>query len=387
MWLNLDDCYASGETGRTDAATHYPSLASGQSRRADRRASQRTGVPTKNLLGVPWRVALALQADRWWIRNAIVWSKINPAPESVRDRLSRTYELLFLLTRSSKYHFDLDAIRVPVKHLDARGRDTLISGTGTGPRDPIGSAARRHSHNANGPAKYQQPDPALFAGHLPGTAMLAGHAHASAHPRGKNPGDVWRLPTRPLKEAHFAAYPIDIPLQCIAAGCRHGGTVLDMFSGAGTTGRAALQLGRRYIGIELNPEYTAITQRRLLQYLDASTDTASGSRASGGQGRKYVPQSPPRPAIVPSDRRLDPSAPPVVDRHPQPARPGTTHPGTGATDPRPHRDRETGRTSDPCPPYPQPTPGSTPDATGPQRPADHDTPHPSADPNATAGPR
>lgn len=267
MWLNLGDCYASGETGRTDAATHYPSLAADQLARAERQSSRRTGLPTKNLLGVPWRIAFALQANGWWLRNAIVWAKTNPMPESVRDRLSCTYETLFLLAKSPRYYFDLDAIRVPVQHSDAHQSATLIGGTGKPARRAIGSASRRYGHNTYSPAKYQHPDPAVFAGRLPGAAMLAGRSHSPAHPRGKNPGDTWRLPTRPLKEAHFAAFPIDIPLRCIAAGCRPEGAVLDMFSGAGTTGLAALQLGRRYLGIELNPEYTAIARHRLEKQL------------------------------------------------------------------------------------------------------------------------
>lgn len=287
MWLNLGDCYASGETGRTDAATHYPSLAAGQPARVERQSSRQTGLPAKNLLGVPWRMAFALQAEGWWLRNAIVWAKTNPMPESVRDRLSCTYELLFLLARSPRYYFDLDAIRVPVKHPDTQQSGTLIGGTGKGPRSTVGSAARRYGHNTYGPAKYQQPDPAVFAGRLPGTAMLAGRSHAPAHARGKNPGDTWRLPTRPLKEAHFAAFPIDIPLRCIAAGCRPEGTVLDMFSGAGTTGLAAFQLNRRYIGIELNPEYTDIAKGRIerqTQQPDVpATDRAAGETEGGGR--------------------------------------------------------------------------------------------------------
>lgn len=178
--------------------------------------------------------------------------------------------MIFLLTRSPRYHFNLDAIRVPLQRPAALGRGKLIGGTGKGPRDAIGSGDRRHGRNTYSP-KYDNPDPAAFAGRRPGAAMLAG-GHAATHPRGKNPGDVWHFATRPLKDAHFAAFPIDIPLRCIAAGCRRGGTVLDPFSGAGTTGLAALQLHRRYIGIDLNPDYTAIAQRRLSDHLGQQPD-------------------------------------------------------------------------------------------------------------------
>jgi site-specific DNA-methyltransferase (cytosine-N4-specific) len=136
-------------------------------------------------------------------------------PESVRDRLSTRYEILFLFAKQARYYFDLDAIREP----------------------HVGK---------------------------PGAAMRpTGGRHAAADPRGKNPGDVWSMPTRPLRAAHLAAFPIDIPLRCIAASCPPDGIVLDPFSGAGTTGLAAQRLGRRYIGIDLDPEFHDIALRRL----------------------------------------------------------------------------------------------------------------------------
>jgi len=219
LWLNLGDSYAG--TGPRTARPHGSNNVVGAN--YDRRQwtpGTVEGLRPKNLIGVPWRVALALQADNWILRNAVVWAKTNGQPSSVRDRLTTSYEMVFLLTRSPRYDFDLDAIRIPLKH----------------PRDP-----RRRA----------------------------------SQPPGKNPGDVWPYPTRPLKQAHFAAFPIDIPLRCIAAGCRPGGTVLDPFSGAATTGLAALQLNRRYIGIDLNPDYTDLAHQRILhqmQQLGMSVD-------------------------------------------------------------------------------------------------------------------
>lgn len=183
VWLNLGDSYSSEPPGRT-----------------------RDPIHRKNLMGMPWRVAFALQRDGWIVRNAIVWHKPNAMPESVKDRLSNRYEMLFLLVKQQRYHFDLDRIRLPLSRPKARNE---------------------------------------------------------GHPKGKNPGDIWRIPTRPLREAHFAAYPIDIPLRCIAAGCPEVGVVLDPFSGAATTGLAAHQLGRSYIGIDINPEFHDICLRRL----------------------------------------------------------------------------------------------------------------------------
>jgi site-specific DNA-methyltransferase (cytosine-N4-specific) len=264
LWLNLGDTYACGEVGRADADNRYPSLGKSQLPRTSRRVTQRSGIPPKNLLGVPWRVALALQADNWILRNAVVWAK-NAMPQSVPDRLSTTYEMVFLLTRSPRYHFDLDAIRVPHKH-PTRLQPTRQPDPDN-PHRVSGSRGRRPSRDARGNGKYDT-DPQAFAAGPHGAAMRPGRPHNAAHPHGKNPADLWHYPTRPLKEAHFAAFPVDIPLRCIAAGCRPAGTVLDPFSGAATTGLAALQLGRRYIGVDLSSEYAAIAQRRLSPHLN-----------------------------------------------------------------------------------------------------------------------
>lgn len=221
VWLNLGDGYAS--TGRSRAnppgATSMTSAGYGQHRRS---IGAVTGLAPKNLIGLPWQVAFALRdTGRWWIRNAVVWDKTNGQPSSVSDRLTCGYEVVFLLTRSREYFFDLDAIRVPWQ---------------TPPR------TRR-------------------------TVEATGDEATSGRVAGKNPGDVWRMPTRAVREAHFATFPVELPRRCIAAGCPPAGHVLDPFSGTATTGLAALDLGRRYTGIDLNPEYTAIAQRRLAPYL------------------------------------------------------------------------------------------------------------------------
>lgn len=227
LWLNLGDSYARPGTG----GGHRP----------------------KSLLGMPWRVALALQDDGWILRNAIVWSKTNPMPCSARDRLTTTYEHLFLLVKQPRYHFDLDAIRVPAL---------------TCPPPP------RPARPSRTRAKYARADGAFPRG-LPGAAMRpTGRRHARSHPRGKNPGDVWALATRPMRHAHFAAFPVDLPRRAIAAGCPEGGHVLDPFSGAATTGLAALQLGRTYTGIDINADYHRLAIDRLA--LAAGIDAATG---------------------------------------------------------------------------------------------------------------
>jgi DNA modification methylase len=276
VWLNLGDSYSATPPGRTRDPMRASTL-SGQSAAAPPRESVREanvdrthGVPRKNLIDIPWRVAFALQRDGWILRNAIVWHKPNAMPESVRDRLSTRYELLFLLTKQPRYWFDLDPIRQPLNRPEALGEGSVIGGR-KGRHAGIDATARRRGHTIYGTSgKYG--DTAAFATQSPGDAMRpTGRQHTAAHPRGKNPGDVWSIATRPLRAAHFAAFPIDIPLRCIAAGCPPDGVVLDPFSGAATTGLAARQLGRQYVGIDLNPEFHDIGKARLITDRRASS--------------------------------------------------------------------------------------------------------------------
>ena len=229
VWLNLGDGYAG--TGRARAnppgTTSMTSPRYGQCRRTIGRVA---GLAPKNMIGLPWTVAFALRDSGLWIlRNAIVWAKTNGQPSPVRDRLASGYEFVFLLTRSREYHFDLDAIRVPWQ-------------TPPRSRRPV----------------------------LPGEEPIAGRG------LGKNPGDVWHLPTRAVREAHFASFPVELPLRCIAAGCPPAGHVLDPFSGTATTGLAALESGRTFTGIDLNGEYTTIAKRRLSAHLDQPGDGRDG---------------------------------------------------------------------------------------------------------------
>jgi len=233
LWLNLGDGYAyppgsthkQGQTGQRRDRTFTAETIRGT-----------TALPTKNLVGIPWRVALALQDDGWILRNEVIWHKPNAMPESVRDRLSNRHEHLFLLTKRAQYWFALDAIREP--H------------TMRPQRRPRGHKERQR------------------LGVLPAQTWSTSQRDepgVDGHPAGRNPGDVWSVPTRPYPAAHFAVWPIDIPTRCIKAGCKPGGVVLDPFSGSGTTGAAARQLGRRYIGIDLNPSYHDLAVARFAQ--------------------------------------------------------------------------------------------------------------------------
>ncbi|MBL7490564.1 site-specific DNA-methyltransferase [Frankia sp. AgB1.9] len=265
-WLNLGDSYATP----TRAATATPAPGSPEGGTAGR------PLAAKDLIGLPWRAAFALQADGWIIRNCVVWHKPNAMPESVTDRLSNRYELLFLLVRDRRYHFDLDPIRVPLARPEALTEGIMI-GSEESRHGATGAARRTRGANTYGSA----PANAFPAG-PPGAATApTGQRHTSAHPRGRNPGDVWTISTRPLRAAHFAAFPIDLPLRCIAAGCRPGGLVLDPFSGAATTGLAARQLDRDYLGIDLNPAFHDLALTRLgLHPPTGSSDDETARRAA-----------------------------------------------------------------------------------------------------------
>lgn len=234
LWLNLGDAYSGRANGgpsfdRHRGSGHLPGIVAKQ-------VNTTKYVPYKGLLGMPWRLALALQDAGWTLRNAIVWHQPNGTPESVLDRFTDRHEYVFMLVKQSKgYDFDLDAVRVP--HAPS-------------------SVARAQPHRS--------PSGLLNAGHPTDTSKQMAPVHM-CHPKGANPGDVWTIPNTPYPGAHFATFPIELPQRCIKAGCRPGGLVLDPFSGSATTGAAAVALGRRYIGIDLNAAYHDLAKQRFAQ--------------------------------------------------------------------------------------------------------------------------
>lgn len=239
LWLNIGDSYYSGRGASTGEDVKNPA------RRFGIRALDKGGADLakpKNLLGIPWRVAFALQDDGWTLRNAIVWHKPNAMPESVADRLGTRHELIFLLTKSRRYWFDLDAIREP--------------------SDPASARPNRCT------TKYREVT-------NPGATSMFFNGKDYSDGPGRNPGDVWSIPTQPFPGAHFAVYPVALPQRCIVAGCRPGGTVLDPFNGSGTTGLAAQRTGRKYIGIDINPDYLDLTLRERLS--QSSLDFEAGA--------------------------------------------------------------------------------------------------------------
>lgn len=243
LWLNIGDSYAypPGSAGRQ-----------GKGQRADRTFTAEglrgtTALPPKNLLGVPWRVAFALQDDGWILRNRIVWHKTNAMPESVTDRLSSRSEDLFLFSKARRYHFDLDAVREPQTPVS-------IARAQRGDHQPKeGWAEAHHGNPPKGLAKQSTRDTSI----------------------GRNPGDVWSIPTVPFPGAHFAVMPPELARRCIAAGSRPGDTVLDPFAGSCTTGMVAGQLGRRFVGIDLSAKYLDLALRTRLAQGVLMLDTAA----------------------------------------------------------------------------------------------------------------
>ncbi len=262
LWLNLGDSYAAGKTGRSDDGRDFTggggNISGSGNPGNGRQRALTVGLKPKDLIGIPWRVAFALQADGWYLRQDIIWSKPNPMPESVTDRCTKAHEYIFLMSKSAKYYYDQDAIAVPVADSSlARWAQDVESQTGSD----------RVPGKTNGTMKAV------------GRARVVGRGiHGSSQARGndrsnsggfpnengvRNKRSVWEVVTQPFSEAHFATFPPDLIEPCIKAGCPEGGTVLDPFGGAGTTGLVADRLKRDAILIELNPEYAAMAQRRI----------------------------------------------------------------------------------------------------------------------------
>ena len=259
LWLNLGDSYAN--TGAADSSK--VGGFTGDRIRNNRKGimdSRPRGIPSglkpKDLVGIPWRLAFALQADGWWLRQDIIWSKPNPMPESVRDRCTKAHEYIFLLTKSERYWYDAEAIseeatggdpgNVTHKHVAAyeNGDDKARTKAGL-----LSYSFKRRTATEGKPGAPKQ--------HREDRDDIAYYGT-------RNKRSVWTITTKGFSEAHFATFPPELPEICIKAGCPPGGVVLDPFFGAGTTGLVADRLGRDCIGIELNPAYADMARRRIL---------------------------------------------------------------------------------------------------------------------------
>lgn len=207
LWLNLGDSYAANRSYQVQSTKGGPKHGPGQAV-GGAGSTVPKGLKPKDLIGIPWRVAFALQADGWYLRQDLIWHKPNQMPESVRDRCTKSHEYIFLLSKSERYYFDAESVR----------------------EDSVTKSEKRNRRS------------------------------------------VWTVATKPFKGAHFATFPPDLIEPCILAGSPVGGCVLDPFNGAGTTGKVAILNNRQYIGIELNPDYVELTKRRLMdQYVKPPT--------------------------------------------------------------------------------------------------------------------
>lgn len=225
LWLNLGDTYCSTAPGTKTTPIHINGLNKDAAEaRARFRPKNPIGLKPKDLIGIPWKVAFALQADGWYLRSDIIWSKSNCMPESVTDRPTRSHEYLFLLSKSRKYFYDYSAIKEPTLTKDKNIRD-------------------RETTKLN---------------NTPGRTKMSGLVHNNYEY--KNKRSVWTVGTSNFKEAHFATFPPKLIEPCILAGCAINGIVLDPFMGSGTTAMVSFQNQRNFIGFELNPEYIKIAE-------------------------------------------------------------------------------------------------------------------------------
>jgi DNA modification methylase len=252
LWLNLGDSYANdGKWGGTTGGKHVSALHGKNVGRGKRD----TGLKPKDMVGIPWRVAFALQDAGWYLRSDIIWHKPTVMPESVCDRPTKAHEYLFLLTRSPKYFYDADAIKEPASWLtNARCKKVHDTGVGFG-----------HGYDVHEKPRVKKV-PGLnpkAAENAAGSRQNSSFSAAVAGPvETRNKRTVWTVPSAPYKHAHFATFPPALVRPCVLAGSRPGDLVLDPFGGSGTTGQVALELGRRAVLIELNPHYVELIRKR-----------------------------------------------------------------------------------------------------------------------------
>ena len=230
-WVNLGDSYANdSKWGGSSSGKHVQALCGNT---GIGRSRPTTGLKSKDLIGIPWRVAFALQADGWYLRQDIIWHKPNPMPESVRDRCTKAHEYLFLLSKSERYYFDTEATQEPAAGGTSKGDGTRLAKAAIARTGGVISGGTAKSTLGTSAAEY------------------------------RNKRSVWTVPTRPYSGAHFATFPPALIEPCALAGCPPGGVVLDPFGGAGTTGLVAAQHGRVGVLCEINPEYVDIAERRI----------------------------------------------------------------------------------------------------------------------------
>ena len=299
-FVNLGDSYASASAnggqhdfssstlkkdGRPEASRIATIAKAKEASRPQPAIKRETHCKPKDLIGIPWRVALALQDDGWWLRQDIIWHKPNPMPESVTDRCTKAHEYVFHLTKSERYFWDQEAIKEVAAYDGPNSPGSIASPYGQGFTRKSADLRRIGAKgNANGFRGGAYCNGATFDNAEGGRRTARGNRKQDNHENrryagfndrwdeseaagdaglSRNKRSVWTIATAPFSEAHFATFPPELPEICIKAGCPKGGTILDPFGGAGTTGLVADRLQRHAILIELNPEYAAMAERRI----------------------------------------------------------------------------------------------------------------------------
>lgn len=261
LWVNLGDSYYNYRPGKGQALSKQSVATNNQDlpQECARRANKLDGYKEKDLMGMPWRLAFALQDFGWYLRQDIIWHKPNPMPESVKDRCTKNHEYIFLLTKKSKYYFDSDAIKEPAEYWGERDRTNgkyHNKGTGLNPHSGL-TGKKKDKRAGEGRISYE--------GKRTENNESGGQQSFVHIEEFKNKRSVWTVTTKPYSGAHFAVYPPDLIEPCILAGSKSGDIVLDPFFGSGTTGMVAQNLGRKWIGCELNKDYESLQNERLIQ--------------------------------------------------------------------------------------------------------------------------
>jgi DNA modification methylase len=271
LWLNLGDSYATAPAGNFSKDMPKPGDGGAYRENKPKMDWRNCGLKPKDLVGIPWRVAFALQADGWYLRSDIIWSKPNPMPESVTDRPTKAHEYMFLLSKKAKYYYDADAVREPHVTQENRpdgiirnrlfeydSKENQLRPLKPKKQDLTGNPTYTGFNERWAAKNLQRQDP---------NSMHVQRANGQGEPElnqsGRNRRTVWEIATQPTPEAHFATFPEALVEPCIKAGSKQGDTILDPFGGSGTTGLVARNLKRDCILIELNPAYVKIMKKKL----------------------------------------------------------------------------------------------------------------------------
>ena len=239
LWLNIGDSYYNYRPVKGQALVKQTVANNDQDlpQTCARRGNKLDGLKEKDLIGIPWMLAFALRADGWYLRQDIIWHKPNPMPESVQDRCTKAHEYIFLMSKSQKYYYDRESVREEIKETTN------------------GKAGVRRSGDSKTRSREHWGVP-----HNPENVIVE-----YDEIKGANKRSVWCIPTKPYAGAHFAVFPEELIEPCIMAGAAPGQVVLDPFMGSGTTAQVAQNLGRQYLGCELNAEYKSLQDKRLSQ--------------------------------------------------------------------------------------------------------------------------